>query len=352
MIPRALSLHLGLLVISAAVASRAWLAEDESNEDPTVEIWGGNSDQVEKVEYSTADTKVVLEAKKDDVGRFFTALVERAKPKSPASPHSPQSEDSETDESDETEDSNKADAPDKADEEQPEVETLRFVAAAEANDLAEALAPLSAVRTLGKLDPARDEEFGFGDAGGKLVTTIAGTPHELLLGGRAPGGGHAYVRTPDGETFVIVGHVMRDLESAASRLMQRELHEWDDDEAHSVSITLDAGKRQLVRGDGGSWTSPGSSEKDESATNWMKKLRRLRISKYLEDGSSLQPLLKVEFASESGQPLGFTELASRPGSEEGETEFFARSELSRWWGSVVRSTAEQLAQDSAAIVAQ
>ncbi len=331
---RGLAVHLGLLVVSVGVAAQAWLADDAPDEERTVQIWGGSSDDLSKLEYTAEKRKVVLEAAQDASGRYFTGLVEREKPAAHGSPHSPEPPE---------------------DAASGERETLRFVAASEADELADALAPLEAVRALGKLDPARDEEFGFGEEAAKLVVTLGGQARELTLGGNAPGGGHSYVRTTAGETFVVAGDLLRDLSSAESRLMQRELHEWDDDEVASVNITTASGNRALVRATDkkSAWASadaPGS--KDESATNWMKKLGRLRVSKYVDQESvNASPAFKVTFKSEAGAELGFTEVASHT-AEDGELEYLVRSEQTRWWGTVVKSTGEQLVQDSSAIATQ
>jgi hypothetical protein len=332
-----LSLHVGLLMVGAVVAGRAWLSDGEADEAAVVQIWEGTSEAVERIEYTSEDRSLLLEAKRDAAGTYYVGKVEREKPERP-NPHGPEDP--------------PADEPDAA----RERETLRFVAVGDAANLAEQLAPLQAARSLGALTPERQKEFGLGaDTAPRLSVTIAGKTHELFLGDKTPGGNDWYARSPDGAAYVLDGQIARDIESAENRLMERELNDWGDEDASGVKVTVGEQVRELVRlpEKKDAWADAQTiDQQDETASNWMGKLGRLRIVEYFEQPEPPpESVFKVEFFDSADKRLGSIEVGSRSSAtEEGKLEFLARSEHTRWWGKVLSSTAEQLTQDVGGLV--
>src|SRR5690606_19752582 len=125
--------------------------------------------------------------------------------------------------------------------------------------------------------------------------------------------------------FVLDGEVARDLMSAEGRLMERSYRSWKPDAEARVKVTTEAGGRELQLGsDQKFWAdaqTPG--EKDETATNWMEKLQRLRIIEYVaEPPAALRPLFSAEFFGAGGKRLGSVELAAAPAPEGDKEEYF------------------------------
>jgi len=338
---RSLSVHLGLTVFAAALAAQAWLAKGDTDEQTSEPVWSGDAERIEAVEFISKDRVVKLQAAKDERGRYFVAEVEREQPEPPKNPHAP---------------------PEEQEPEQPEAqepkprETLRFVAGTDAEQLIELLAPLKSLRALGQLDANRYEEFGFGEGEtSTLKVNLQGNTRELVVGGKTPGGSDRYVRTADAaQAYVIEGQIVRDLESAETRLMQRNLHAWEDDEVGAVKLLVGDEVRQLVKDaeKRAHWADAQTpTEKDETASNWMGKLDRVRLVEYYETVQPPpEPVFRVEYTDTKGKPLGFVEVASRPSQEGDKPEYLARSEQTRWWGKMLQSLAEQLAGDVTSLV--
>ena len=96
---------------------------------------------------------------------------------------------------------------------------------------------MMALRALGKVDPARAEEFGFDKPEGTLRVAFGSRQHLLTIGGTTPGGGDRYVK--DGNTTLTRSR--RDsapgLQFAESRLIERELHGFPATDVKRVKIS-------------------------------------------------------------------------------------------------------------------
>lgn len=327
---KGLAVHAGILALSCGVAAYAWTREENSGDKHAVELWAGTLEQVERVEFVSQARTVVLLAKQDEVGRYWEGSVdsEKGAPPEHDNPHAPPN---------------------------PKVEPTgervkeRFVAVTEGNEFVSTLIPLMAKRSLGALDPARFAEFGFDAAKPQVLKLkVGGVDRELFVGGFAPGGGDTYVRFGDtGQAYVLDANLTTDLNSAETRLMQRNLHVFEPSEVKRLKLTSGGASRELVAqaGKTTTWADPSdATKKDETATNWMSNFDRLRITSYKE-GATPSAILRVDFYGEAAKPLGFVELASLPEEGQDKPQYFARSETSRWWGTVVNTTADQVVTD-------
>ena len=154
----------------------------------------------------------------------------------------------------------------------------------------------------------------------------------------------------------MLGSIVRDLTSADQRLVERRLHGFEDTVVKRVKITAGGASRELVRSADkkDAWTKPSApNDKDETATNWMSKVDRLRTTSY--EGDALHPppaaadlVFKIEYFDER-KPIGVTEIWRHPGSD-GKTDYVVKTELTRWYATVIRSAAEQVEQDLKSIV--
>ncbi len=333
--------HLALLGASAVVALGVWTRDDDDAQralKPTeVEVWGGSPDSVTAISYESGTRKVRLEPKKDALGRWYVGTVEKDKPMPP--PLHPAGAD--------------AGAP-TTPAAPAERETVHFIAVKAADDLVKTLAPLHALRAVGKIEGTRSEEFGLDKPEGTLKITVAGKEQTLVIGGSTPGGSERYAKSGNGDVFAIAGDVVGGLQYAEMRLPERELHEFKAEDVTRVKVTKGGKSRELSRvtdkKDG--WADSATPTKlDETVGNWMSKLGRLHVQDWVEKPSApLAPdsgIVTVDYFAGS-KPLGTLELFKVPG-EKG-NEYLAKTEYGRWYARIVQSSAEQVDQDLGSVV--
>jgi hypothetical protein len=340
--------HLGVLAISVIAAAGLWTREKEPKALAAgdVVVWSARAGDVEKIGYEGKTKKVSVESKKDAQGRYFVGTLEReATPPHHAAGHDgaasgpkPRAGEAGAD----------AGAPPPA----PGKTTIGFVSVGPGDKLAESLAPLKALRALGKIGGDRAGEFGLAEPEATVTVTIGGAERKLAIGAATPGGGDRYVReAASGEVYVIKGDPIRNLESADSMLLERELHEWKDTEVTRARVEAAGKARDLVRSGPESkrfWADAASPDNnDETLGNWMSKLDRLRPTEFTLDGPAAKDtVLKVEYVGK--KPLGFVEVVKVTGGEK--PTYYLRTERTRLFGKVTGSLAEQLEQDLGTIV--
>jgi len=330
-------LHGGVLVVAIAAAVGVWIHDKEAARGALaqgdVAVWSGRSGDVEKVGYESKTRKVELEARKDATGRYFVGTVVKESPAPPAidggapPPNAP-----------------------------PAIPktTLGFVSVSSGEKLAEALAPLKALRSIGKVGDDRAAEFGLAEPEATITVRVGGTDHKLVVGGVTPGGGDRYARVGEsGEVYVVRGEPIRNLESADSMLLERELHEWKDTDVTRARVEAGGKGRDITRGGAESkrfWSDAASADiNDETLGNWMSKLDRLRPSEYMAAGlDTKEPVLRIEYTGK--KPLGFVEVVKVPGPGSEKPTYYLRTERTRLFGKVTATLAEQLEQDLGTIV--
>ncbi|MEO5726528.1 MAG: DUF4340 domain-containing protein, partial [Byssovorax sp.] len=228
--------------------------------------------------------------------------------------------------------------------------TTTLVSVGGADKLATALAPLKALRSLGRIGDDRAAEFGLADPEGTVSFKVSGTEHKLLLGSTTPGGGDRYVKDPaSGEVYVVKGEPLRSLESAESSLMERELHEWKEGDVTALKILAGGKTRALVRGGEGAkkfWADAAKPEEnDETLGNWMSKLDRLRPTEFAAaPPEGREPVVRLEYAAGS-RALGFVEVVKTKATEAGKSDYYLQTERTRLFAKVSASLGEQLEQD-------
>jgi hypothetical protein len=330
---RTLLPHAVALVLASTAAFAMWTRDKDPRGliQGEVTIWAGRPDDVQRIAYEGRTKKLVLEAKKDELGRYFVGTFERD-----AVPSSKPTTDAGAE-------------PVAA----PAQTTVTFVAVANATKLAESLAPLRALRRIGAIDPARAADFGLTDPDGTLKVQVGQAAQELIIGGATPGGSDRYAKDPvSGELYVIASELFRDLDNPESRLLERTLHAWKDNDVDRVRVTAGGKSRELVRGSAEQkrfWADAATpTQNDETAGNWMTKLDRLRPTEYAASPPKDPELVaRVDFSG--GSATGFLELVRVAGTAE-KPDYFIRTERTRRHAKVTRSLAEQVAEDLAAIV--
>jgi len=318
-------IHLALFAASALLAITLW-AKDKKPKGAAVGdvvVWAGRAADVTKVTYEHKKGKTVLDVKSDAGGRFFVGRVEKVS----ATPEG-------------------------------EGKNLSFVSVGPADKLVALLAPFKAFRAIGRVGAERNKEFGFdGEELGQLTVVVGGAEKKLSVGGGTSGGGDRYARDDStGELYAIEGDIIRDLEQADLKLVERDLHEWKDSEVGTAKIAAGDKTRDFVRGGAVEgkrfWAQATSPEQnDETAGNFMSKVDKLKPSEYAEQqppGSAL--VLRIDYAAGS-KPIGFLEILKVPAEGEGKKPtYWVRSERTRWFGKVVGAGGEQVEADLAGIV--
>ena len=331
-----LVLHGAALLVSAGLAYSVWNRDEAPTEkqQSMVDVWGGTQASFSKLSFEGKTRKVRLETQKDELGYYYVTTVDTEEVSPPAGHVVPSA------------------APLKP----PEPKTTRFVSVKAGETLVKALAPLKALRAIGKLGADRNEEFGLDKPEGTLKVTIDGKEHVLLIGGTAPGGSDRYAKyQASGEVFAISGDITQSLMSGDSRLPEREPHGFKSDEFTRVRIQKGGKSRELtrVKEKNEGWGDIATPTKlDETAGNWMTKLGRLRGSEFVEKPASpLQPrdaIVRVEYFDSGKKPIGFVELYKVP-AEKG-NDYLIRTEWERWYVKVPAATAEQVETDLASVL--
>ena len=353
-----LILHGALLLVSSGLAYSVWNRDEPQPEkqQATVDVWGGNQASFTRLSFEGKTRKVRLEGQKDANGYYYVGVVDK---EDAPDPHAGMS------------DPHDKAADGKGPLKPPEVktskkETVRFVSVKAGETLVKALTPLKALRAVGKVDGSRNEEFGLDKPEGTLKVTIDGKEHVLVIGGTTPGGSERYAKyQANGEVFAISGEIAQSLMFGDSRLPERELHGFKNDEIARVRVSKGGKERELLRlkekNEG--WADVANPAKqDETAGNWMSKLGRLRGSDFIEKPSApLKPedaIVRVEYFDGS-KSVGFVELYklpaevkpdAAPSANAPKNDYLVRTEWGRWYVKVPASNAEQVENDLGSVL--
>lgn len=322
--------HLALLAAGAVFAYATWSREPGARQGAgvAVEIWEGQSENVSEIRYDGDDIRVRAASKRDDLGRYFVVDIDK---------EATVARDSSQD----------AGAP----AQEASREQLQAISVEGAAKLAELLAPLRALRSLGTVPKADYAEFGLDEPDGKVTVRVGGETHSLLLGARTPGGADRYALVPGtGRVIVVDGELVRGLQFAPSRLVERQLHGFEASAIRRLEIQRGAESRQFVpvEGKAEAWAPKASPQAvSEAVGNWMTKLERLRVTKYVQAPKPDPSLsFRVEYIGGSGS-LGFIELSRADGADG--PVYYARTERSRWFAEVLPASAEPVEQDLPAL---
>lgn len=338
-IQRGLAVHIGILAMAALVAFRTWTYdESKAPKHGETDLWSGTPEQVQEIRFEAKAGTLSLEPRQDSFGKYYVGHVKKApEPKKEG-------------------DQSQSSQPEPPAPNEPKLAS--FIATKEGEQLVDSVAPLRALRILGKIPAAQKAEFGLDKEEGKLYVRMAGKEHRLVFGGTTPGGSDYYVTDPtSGDAYVVAGSIFRDLTSADQRLLERNLHGFEDSAVKRVKITVGNASRELVRSTDNKefWARPESpKQKDETATNWMTKVSRVHVVSY--EGEKIQPapspadmVVRIDYFDDRKQ-IGYLELVRRAGEKPDKPEYVARSEHTRWYATVIRSSAEQVDQDTKSVV--
>ena len=329
--------HVGLLVLASAAAFSIWTREEKPEQDKadTVEVWGGTPDAVEAVAFDGKQRTVKIQPKKDALGRWYVVTMD----KEVAVPAPRASAD--------------AGAPPPAP--PPKHEITTFLSMKAGDELMKKLANLKALRALGKADASKLADYGLDKPDGTLKIKLGGKEQVLTIGAQTPGGSERYAKyATSGEIFALEGDLIQTLSFADSRLTERELHAFQNDEVKKITISKGNKTRDVVRvtEKKDAWADAATPGKpDETVVNWLTKVERLRALEFVEKPAQAptpeQAVVRLEYFA-GAKSLGFLEVYKVNG-EKG-PEYLGRTEYTRWYVKLVSSSAEQLEQDLGALL--
>ena len=345
---KGLAIHLALLGVMAMFALKTWTKDDgvdRSVGKAKIMVWAGSPGALKSLSFVGKDRKVSLTAQKDAQGSWYIGRVTKTVAVTP--PHHPPvtlGGDSGVDGGAKEKTVAKP---------KKKTEVSSFVGVGQARKLVESLVPLRALRQLGKIPEKRFEEFGLDQPEGTLKVEVGSLVHELVIGAATPGGGDRYARVVGtGEVFAIEGTIAQNVMFAESRLIERDLHGFEKKEIQEVVVSRGSESRSFVRvkGKDNGWARASRpTVLDETVGNWMSKVDRLRIMKYLEKTPgglrADAPLVQIAYFGKGKRPLGKLELYRASPAESKKSSFVARTEQTRWYAEVLSSNAEQVADD-------
>jgi hypothetical protein len=334
---RRLSVHVVLLVVAAVAAIVKAQPEDESSrplKPGEVELWGGSEKDLTKVTFESKAKTVVLERKQDDRGSYYLGHVEPGE-----APAEPEPSD---DAADAGPNPHAPSTPPKP------VEPATFVSVTAAERIMKTLAPMRAQRAIGQITADREKVYGLDAPAGKLFIEIGGKKHTLIVGNATPGTSSRYVREEaSGNVYVIVADAVRDMEGGASRLAERTVHGFQFADVDRAIVAADDKSRTIIQsGTEGRkfWADVNKPEvNDETAGNWLNKVRNLRPVDYLEAlPENATKVARIEYEGK-GDKLGFIEIYRYPGEEK--DDFVITSDQLRLYATVAKTMGEQVADD-------
>ena len=221
-----------------------------------------------------------------------------------------------------------------------------------AEKLFEEVAPLMATRSLGVLPADKLKELGLSETKRSLAINARGTRYAFQVASSAGGLGSPYLRSEgEGRVYVLNESLVNDLDNAASRLVDRRLHELKSEDYDLVRIAAGGKTRELQQKGGvppqpGKLYPSGSEKADDFATNWHQKVQRIAPVELLGKGElpaagTPQVTVRVDYL-QKGKPVGFLEMGKAG------LEWFGRTEHTAGWVKLSFG-ADDLAQEAAKI---
>ncbi len=400
---RPLLIHVGLVCAALIASYFVWTREPSGSEDEVtvLALRGG----VERVVYSANDRTVEVDRRKDQNGTYYSVRVETMEnpPPPPPRPATEKDKGGNTNTGTKPDPSKTAGSksePTKVESAKAEkngvpkaepslVKGAKGMAAATpplakvrkvqeftgnkgAEGLMNNLSSLSAIRSLGTLEPDKLKAFGLTDSKKTLTLVTSSTPRVITIGGTTYGNMDHYIQVKeDGRVYVIRPQILQDLLYAEHRLQERNLHTFALSDVDRVEITAQGSKKILVqqnRRDPGAayWADEMSpSKRKDFYRNWISKLMRLQAMEYVKPDKKivgLSTLVTVEYFSgrkkvgalqvfkqiallpKVGGPSDNNKVAGSPKEDAGD-EYYARSEATRTQVKIARPVGEEIARD-------
>ncbi len=361
----------GLLGIALVGSSLTWTQDDDaSNSVDDVEVYKASPDDLEKITWKGDKSTIEVERKSDERGDYMgvvsTEKKEKKKPKKPKDPDAEEGEEPEGDDGhDHGEDALRdphaaeGDGEDEGDEEpepEPEIEikVTRYHGNKAADEMWEKFAPLVALRELGQRIEMDQEVLGFKEPTATLEVVRRSGPLELTVGGETYGAKDRYLASA-GKVFLVDDAVLRPLQYATTRLVERAVQPLAEADIEKVSVRLPDGRSaELIhqnRDDRAKafWALAATpDDEDASAGTWLAKLLKIRVNAYVGADDVEGELVPVFTWSVAGDGQTWTvEMLEVEG--DANSDYYARPEYARSMVKLTRSLAADAIDDLEAI---
>ena len=232
-----------VIVLSVALTASlvgtylTWTDDGEEITDGAVVVLSGSPEQIQSLTWAGEDT-ITITRKEDARGAYLwvEAVERKKKPVKDDTDHPEVEEEEEEPSEDEPADEPEA-------EEEPEQEfvveekTTRFLGNTQAQELWDGFAPLEALRELEVTPEMSREAFGFEEPTAKLTVQRKGQPAELTLGAETYGSKDRYLEH-DGHIYLVDDTLIRPLQFATSRLVERTLQPIAEKDVTKVEVSL------------------------------------------------------------------------------------------------------------------
>lgn len=222
-----------------------------------------------------------------------------------------------------------------------------------ATKLVEQLAPLQAIRALGKLSEEQRKQFELVDAKMELkLETRGGRTHDVKVGSSPFGSQDYYVEDASGRAWLVKSGTVKPLLNGDG-LMERTLHEVDEKEL--AFVVVESGDREAkyeqqhrLDAKGRYWSKPDSPDARETQVGtWLGKARKLPILRYPEAQPATPPAVKLGlvYKDEKGKVLARFDVAPREGLPP-----LVRSERTRLWAESDKTRVDEILGELDAIL--
>jgi hypothetical protein len=229
-------------------------------------------------------------------------------------------------------------------------DTATYPVGVAGSELMRGLAQLRVVRDLGAVDSTRAKEYGLSDSGASIVLGFVDGERLIHLGDSIYGAADRYAMDRStGRAFVLPGALVRPLRIGSGALRERSVHHFQDSDVAGVRVEALGRQREMERSGNGRgaavvWTDPaGPGGPDLTFANFMERVGQLAIAGFEDDvaETSLEQVLRLEYADSEGDTLGFLELFRDLASG----AYYLRSERTRVPARTIQAFAERVEQD-------
>lgn len=231
-------------------------------------------------------------------------------------------------------------------------------------ELMKNLSTLTSLRALGKVDADKLKAFGLTDTKKSLTLVSNSIPRVFLIGGNTYGNMDVYIQDKeDGRVYVVHPKSLQDFQYAEFRLMERNLHSFDQSDIERAVVTLKNGKKTLVQQNrkeptNAYWADENTPNKKQVFyRNWINKVFRINILEYVAPSKKLEglnPILTIEYFSGS-RKLGSMQLfkqestkppaGGNPADLTAGGDYFVQSETTRQFAKISRAFGDELSRD-------
>jgi hypothetical protein len=335
----------GLLAASMVGSYLTWTSEEDTQKETEVLALQATTDSLTSIVWEDEEDTVTITRVSDEAGRWIQIEHVERKTVAPAQP------------AEDVPDETPSEAPEQGAEEvedaaaEPEIETTttRFAGNEQAQILWDSFAPLYALRELATPSPDALPSFGLDEPEASLQVTVDNRTSAIEVGGSSYGTRDRYVRLED-RVFLLDSKLLRSLQAANTRLVERRLHPLTEGDLVSLELTRGADLRvwahQNREDSKNRYWSPADSPEQRavSAATWIDKLLKLRVKGYIDPlalPDDAKPLFTyVVTGTDASWPVQVTFAET-----DGETTYYATSSFTRATTELTRTVAQNAIAD-------